>query len=133
MLYLLDTDTCIGALRGHPEVVKRMSGVSPDDCAVSAVSIFELQTGVGLCSRPVEELARLRKLLDLLREVSFDSPAAKEAADVRANLEKSGKGIGAYDTLIAGHARVLGLTLITGNTREFSRVPRLALACWHHA
>lgn len=130
MLYLLDTDTCIEAMHGNPHIVERMARVSPDDCGVSAVTVFELHTGLGKCSRPSEETVRLRKLLAGVRELPFDSPAATEAGAIRVELEKSGVGIGPYDTLIAGHARVLALILVTANTHEFSRVADLAFENW---
>jgi len=38
--------------------------------------------------------------------------------------------IGANDLFIAAHARSLGLTLVTNNTREFGRVPHLTLENW---
>lgn len=45
-------------------------------------------------------------------------------------LSAAGTPIGAYDTLIAGHALARGLTLVTNNTREFSRVPGLQVENW---
>ena len=47
-----------------------------------------------------------------------------------ADLKQRGKMIGANDLFIAAHARALGLTLITNNTQEFSRVAGLALENW---
>lgn len=38
--------------------------------------------------------------------------------------------IGPLDTLIAAHAKSLELTLVTNNTREFSRVDGLELEDW---
>jgi tRNA(fMet)-specific endonuclease VapC len=35
--------------------------------------------------------------------------------------------IGANDLFIAAHARSLGMTLVTNNTREFHRVPGLTV------
>lgn len=45
-------------------------------------------------------------------------------------LKKSGTMIGANDLFIAAHAQSLGLTLVTHNTREFGRVPRLMTEDW---
>ena len=38
--------------------------------------------------------------------------------------------LGAYDLLIAGHARSLAATLVTNNVAEFSRVRGLLLENW---
>jgi tRNA(fMet)-specific endonuclease VapC len=35
--------------------------------------------------------------------------------------------IGAFDTLLAAHALSLGLTVVTNNTKHFSRVPGLTI------
>jgi len=39
---------------------------------------------------------------------------------------------GAYDMLIAAHARSEGLTLVTNNVREFQRMPGLRIDNWAH-
>jgi tRNA(fMet)-specific endonuclease VapC len=59
--------------------------------------------------------------------MSFDSKSARVAASIRAALEAQGQMIGPYDVLIAGQALAYSLTLVTGNLREFSRVPGLAV------
>jgi tRNA(fMet)-specific endonuclease VapC len=60
----------------------------------------------------------------------FDVAAAEHYGDLRAELERRGQTIGPLDLLIAAHARSLGATLVTGNTREFRRVPKLAVLSW---
>ena len=60
----------------------------------------------------------------------FNSAAAAHAANIRANLEQRGAPIGAYDLLIAGHARSRGLIVVTGNLREFRRVEGLRAEDW---
>lgn len=56
--------------------------------------------------------------------------SASHAADIRATLERAGQSIGAYDVLIAGHARSRGLIVITGNRGEFDRVDGLRCEDW---
>ena len=90
MRYLLDTNTCIGVMRGHPRVVARMSAVKPDDCVISAITGYELHTGVAKCASPATEQAKVELLLKTIRELSFDSAAAREAGRIRALLESQG-------------------------------------------
>jgi tRNA(fMet)-specific endonuclease VapC len=45
-------------------------------------------------------------------------------------MERSGRPIGPLDTLIGSHALALGVTLVTGNEREFRRVPGLRIENW---
>lgn len=49
---------------------------------------------------------------------------------MRAVLERKGTPIGANDLWIAAHALSLGLTLVTRNAREFSRVEGLRVEHW---
>ena len=131
MRYLLDTNTCIAAMRHHTLVLQRMAEVAPADCAMSSITSYELFTGVEKCADPAKELAKVDLLLATISELVFDGGAAREAGRIRALLESQGCMIGAYDVLLAGHARSAGLTLVTANTAEFSRVPGLKLEDWH--
>ncbi len=130
MNLLLDTNVCVDLFRGRSEVIRRMGMVGPDDCAVSAVTAYELRTGIHRCSQPDRELKKLEQLLSVVRVLAFDKTAADEAARIRRFLEKSGQKSGPYDVLIAGHALAAGLTLVTNNTAEFGRVSGLPLQDW---
>ena len=108
-----------------------MAAVSAGDCAISTITSYELFTGVEKCSNPIKERAKVELLLSTVHEVPFEAGAAREAARIRALLESLGQPIGPYDLLLAGQALALSLTLVTANTKEFSRVPGLSLADWH--
>jgi tRNA(fMet)-specific endonuclease VapC len=128
--YLLDTNTCIAVMRGHPVAVQRMAAVAPGDCAISTVTAYELYTGVEKCPKPAQERSKVELLLTTVWEMPFDADAAREAARLRALLESQGQAIGSYDVLLAGQALARSLALVTANTREFSRVPGLTLENW---
>ena len=130
MRYLLDTNTCIAAMRNDILVVKRMAALSPGDCAISTITSYELLTGVEKCANPVKELAKVNLILATVGQLAFEAQAARESGRIRALLESQGCMIGPYDILLAGHALSLGLILATGNTGEFSRVPALRLENW---
>ena len=127
---LLDTDAVVELLRGDAAIRRKARSRPAKTLGISTVTLYELRVGV----EKTRDTAANRKLLtDALAPfdvLPFDDPAALEAAKVRAELEKKGKGIGPYDTLIAGHALALGAILITSNTREFSRVRGLKLEDW---
>ena len=69
-------------------------------------------------------------LLANIEILSFDSLAAESYGNIRADLEKAGTPIGPLDMMIAGHARSLGYTIVTNNTKEFERVKGLKLENW---
>jgi tRNA(fMet)-specific endonuclease VapC len=128
--YLLDTNTCIAVMRSHPKAVQRMAAVPPSECAISTITGYELYTGVEKCSNPAKERAKVDLLLATANQIAFDRGAAQEAARIRALLESRGQPIGPYDVLLAGQALADSLTVVTANTREFSRVPGLTLEDW---
>ena len=130
MTYLLDTDTCIAVLRQKPAALARLQSLSPDDCGISAITAFELFAGVEKARDSKAERAKLEQLFAVVDVLDFDEAASAQAATVRATLAKAGPPIGPYDLLIAGHALVLGVTLVTGNTDEFQRVQGLRLENW---
>lgn len=130
MRFLLDTDTCIDLLRGVSDVVRNASNVAPDDCAVSAVTVYELFTGVAKCRDPQCENEKVELLLARLHVLPFDAVAGKRTADVRAGLERTGIAIGPYDVMLAGQALSMGLALVTSNVGEFQRVTGLRIVDW---
>lgn len=134
MDFLLDTNAVVALLRNKPAEVRekyRKAVSSGDYLAVSSVVLFELWYGVEKSDRVHENTERLRILLSgELDLVDFDEDDAQTAGRVRAVLEKAGTPIGAYDVLIAGQALRRGLTVVTANTSEFSRVADLSWQDW---
>ena len=130
MKYLLDTNVCIGAMRKHPKVLARLSQVSPEDCAVSMVSIYELLVGVGKSANPGRNAAKLQRFVEEIHVLPFDFASAQRTADVRVDLEKIGSVIGPYDLQIAGQALAFDLICVTHNSREFQRVDGLLCEDW---
>ncbi len=130
MNLLLDTNVCVDVLRGHPQVMARMEAVSPAECAVSSVTVFELLSGIRRSAQPERERRKLERFFAVVGVLPFDGKAATHAAGIRSSLEATGLKIGPYDLLIAGHALGQGCTLVTNNTREFSRIEALRLLDW---
>ncbi len=129
--YMLDTDICSYVMKGSERsVMKRLAGVAVGDVCISAISKSELLYGVEVSPRPAHDRARLDVFLRHMVVLDFPQDAASHYAEIRARLKKDGAMIGANDLFIAAHARSLGLTLVTNNTREFRRVPRLTIENW---
>ena len=131
MNYLLDTNTCIAIMKGNLRTIERLAACSTDDCAVSTISVYELKTGVAKCADPAKENRKVSALLEKLAILNFDDEAASNSARIRADLELKGKMIGPYDVLIAGQAVTNSLVVVTGNLREFSRIPGLIIEDWN--
>jgi len=133
MQFLFDTDICIYLIKERPPaVLERFKRHSPKDCAISTITLFELQYGVEKSQHRQRSEAALAKFMLPLNLIELDVSAAREAATIRAELEKNGLPIGPYDLLIAGIARSRDMILVTNNTEEFGRVARLHLENWAH-
>lgn len=129
--YLLDTDICIYLIKNRPpEAIEQFRQHSPQEVAISIITMFELEYGVQKSDYQKRSEDALAKFLQPLNLIYMDHPAAKEAAAIRAQLEKQGLPIGPYDLLIAGLARSRDLTLVTNNTHEFKRIDGLHLENW---
>jgi tRNA(fMet)-specific endonuclease VapC len=130
MIYLLDTNACIAVLRGHTGLLQKMRQHAPTDFVVSTITFYELESGVARCRQPETERKKIDLFLRPLHLLPYDQEAATHAAHARWLLEKRGQSIGLYDLLLAGQALALNLTLVTHNTQEFQRVPKLLWEDW---
>jgi tRNA(fMet)-specific endonuclease VapC len=129
--YLLDTNICIFVIKQKPALVlQRFQQHPPDDVANSSVTLAELRYGADKSAKPSQNHAALDAFVAPLSVVDFDPAAASQYGKIRAEVERRGTPIGPLDTLIAAHALSLGLTLVTANTSEFSRVPGLNVEDW---
>lgn len=129
MTHLLDTDVCIAVLRGRDAGAQIRLRAMPE-AAISTITIAELAHGAARSSAPDTNEAEVRGLAAALRVIELDADAAWHAGRIRADLARNGTPIGGYDVLIAGVARSRDLTLVTGNVREFRRVPGLRIEKW---
>jgi tRNA(fMet)-specific endonuclease VapC len=100
------------------------------DVCISVITKAELLFGVEMSPRRAHDEAALGAFLAYVEVLDFPDQAALDYAKIRADLQKKGTMIGANDLFIAAHARSLGLTLVTNNTREFRRVPHLTTENW---
>ncbi|MGA9644005.1 MAG: type II toxin-antitoxin system VapC family toxin [Terriglobales bacterium] len=129
--YMLDTDTCSYIMkRSNDAVLKRLSTLPVSDVCISVITKSELLFGVEVSPRRRQDEGALSAFLNYVEVLDFPDAASLYYARIRADLRKKGAMIGANDLLIAAHARSLGLTLVTNNTREFARVSRLAIENW---
>jgi tRNA(fMet)-specific endonuclease VapC len=129
--YMLDTDTCSYIMRrSHVAVLKRLAKVAVSDVCISVITKSELLFGVEVSPKRRQDEAALTAFLGYVEVLDFADQASLHYAKIRADLKTKGAMIGANDLFIAAHARSLGLTLITNNTREFKRVRSLSTDNW---
>ena len=128
--YLLDTNILSDLIRnpGGP-AARRLAVVGEVTACTSIVAACELRYGAAKKgSRQLAE--RVEILLESLEVLPLDKDSDRHYGEIRAQIERTGKPIGANDLLIAAHTLALDLTLVTDNVDEFVRVPRLRIENW---
>ena len=131
MQLMLDTNICIYIIKQRPPaVLEHFRQYCVGDIGISTVTLSELRYGVCKSQHIEKNTKALDEFIVPLEIWPFDEDAARIYGDIRASLERAGTPIGSMDMLIATHAVSLGVTLVTGNTREFSRVAGLMLTDW---
>jgi tRNA(fMet)-specific endonuclease VapC len=129
--YMLDTDISSYIMkRSHDAVLRRLQKVPIDAVCISVITKSELLFGVEVSPRRQQDQAALDEYLRHVEVLDFPDEAALHYAKIRAALKVHGELIGANDLFIAAHSRSLGVTLVTNNTDEFSRVQNLNIENW---
>ena len=128
--YMLDTNLCIRVLRDRPQGLRERFNAEAASLCISMVTLAELLYGAEKSQRSSETRREVERFAARLEVLPFDADAAAHYANIRADLERRGQVIGAYDMMIAGHARSRGLVVVTGNLREFTRVEGLRSEDW---
>ena len=128
--YMLDSDFCIELLRDKTPALRQRFNEDSALFCLSTIVVHELLYGAAKSARPDHHALKIEEFAARLQVLDFDEAAAPQAGEIRADLARRGCPIGAYDVLIAGHAKSLGLTVFTGNLREFSRVDGLRCESW---
>ncbi|MBD2690512.1 type II toxin-antitoxin system tRNA(fMet)-specific endonuclease VapC [Anabaena catenula] len=131
MRYLLDTNICIYIIKQKPQkVLDKFQSLQISDIGISSITVAELEYGVAKSQQQEKNRTALLQFLLPLQIVEFNQSSATIYGEIRSNLESQGIVIGAMDMLIAAHALSLGVTLVTNNVREFSRISTLSLENW---
>ena len=129
--YMLDTNIVAYAKNKRPQcVLERLLELDPAEVCISAITMAELDFGVFNSSNPQKNRMALMLFLSGITVLPFDKAASLEYGSIRHYLKTSGIIIGGNDMLIAAHARATDITLVTHNSREFSRIPELKIEDW---
>jgi tRNA(fMet)-specific endonuclease VapC len=134
MNWLLDTNACIRYLNGRAPALKaRIDAVDEQDIFVCSMVKAEMYFGAARSVDPQRTLEYQQRFLSRFVSLAFDDRAADAYGRIRARLAADGCPIGPNDLLIAATAIANGVTLVSRNLGEFSRVPGLAVEDWEIA
>ena len=131
MKYMLDTNVCIHIMKNKPlSVMERFRQHESSDVCISSITYAELCHGIDKSRNREQNRLALSVFLAGIQIIPFDARAAIQFGSLCKRLELASTPIGVMGTLIASHALSLGLTVVTNNTRDFSRVPALPVEDW---
>lgn len=129
--FMLDTNICIYIAKKKPiEVLARFEQLTVGQVGMSSITYGELLYGAQKSQDPYKSLMNLENLSRLIPPLPIPLKASECYGQIRHDLEKQGRLIGANDLWIAAHALALKIVLVTNNTKEFSRIPHLKLENW---
>lgn len=132
-LYMLDTDTCIFLMRRESASLEaKVQSVQLDRQVISVMTLAELAYGVkaSAAAKRKQNQAVLDQLIRHLAVLDWSQDAVSHYAEIRLDLRKRGAQLGAADLMIAAHARSVGATVVTNNSKDFGRVAGLQVENW---
>lgn len=126
---VLDTDTCIGILRGQAEVLNRRA-TETDEVATTWVTASELFYGAAKSVQPVANAALVVRFLTTVAVLTPDLASARLFGEIKARLVIDGRIVTDADLFIAAIALSHGAILVTGNRRHYERIEGLSVEDW---
>lgn len=133
MAVLIDTSILIAFERGQLDVAARVAGREAEEVFLSVISASELLHGAHRAADAAirtRRLAFVEAILARFPVLEIDLEVARAHAGLWSSLAQKGEMIGVHDSWIAATCIARDLTLVTGNTREFERVPGLGIENW---
>jgi tRNA(fMet)-specific endonuclease VapC len=130
MRYLLDASSRSDIVRQPAgRVAQHVQVVGEGLVCTSIIVAAEMRFGAAKLGS-ARLSGQLEAVLQTFEILSLKAPADTTYGLIRAQLDRAGTPIGANDLFIAAHTMALGLTLVTNNEREFSRVEGLKIENW---
>lgn len=133
MAVLIDASILIEAERGRLGLEAHVARHGEDEAFLSVITASELLHGVHRATQPdvrARRSAFVEGVLERFPLLDVDLACARAHAQLWAELRRAGALIGPHDLWLAATCIAHGLTMVTGNVREFARVPGLELEVW---
>jgi tRNA(fMet)-specific endonuclease VapC len=131
MKYILDTDICSYIIKQRStSLLNKLNQIPMEDLGISVVTYAELMYGVKRSSSKQVNEQIIEGFIRHLTVHDWTKDAALHYADIRSVLESTGDIIGNLDMMIGAHARSIGATIVTNNTKHFSKILELDIENW---
>ena len=113
--FLLDTEAASRLMRAERRAVTGLRRSGAKSVSISSITMAELLYGARLQEDNPSLMAALRAFLARIFVHPWDEEAAEAHARIRVGAKRRGRSAGAFDIMIAAHAEVLGMTLVTSD------------------
>ena len=127
MSYLIDTDWVVDYLKGREPAATTLPQLRQEGLAISLITFGEIYEGIYAGRDPKHQEDVFLRFLRRAQVLPLNRTMLRHFARIRSQLRAQGQLIGDLDLLIAATAIYHDLTLLTHNTRHFSRIPDLKL------
>lgn len=133
MAVLIDASILIDAERGTLQLEPHVARRPDEESFLSVITVSELLHGVYRATQPdvrARRSAFVEGIIERFPVLPIDLATARAHAQLWAALRQAGTIIGPHDLWLAAACLAHGLTMVTGNVREFERVPGLDVEAW---
>ena len=130
MSFLLDSDIVILVLSGDLATSAYLGQLAPEGIAISTVTYMEVVQGIMAVDDPRAAEREFEAFLESAQVIPFSQAIARQCAELRLDLARSGKRVRprALDLMVAATALHHGMRLVTRNVADYADVPGLTLA-----
>ncbi len=133
MRYVLDTNTVSAVMKADAHVVRRLKASNRREVLLPQPVVAEIAYGIARLPR-----SKRRRLLEerfgviasTFERIEWTDAVSAAFGEIKAAVERKGRGIDDFDAAIAAHAVANAATLVTGNVKHMSGVPDLVLENW---
>jgi len=130
MNLVIDSDILIYFLKGHIEIVEKLSSYPAEALFTTRINYTELLYGAYNSTKVEQNLSKITALLTMLPILEFDQTASVIFAQDKAALKRQGNLIADMDLMIASITKANGFSLVTNNGKHFDRIENLKLVRW---
>jgi len=129
-MFLLDTDTIVYILKGHPVAEKNLRRYYHDPIKLCIITLMELYYGAYKSHRVVSNLAKIKTLENTFEILPLGQETVEIFGQQKSRLEKVGTPLDDFDLILGCCALSHNLILVANNTRHFKKMEGLKVANW---
>jgi len=129
-MYILDTDTLIYFLKGNQTVVENFRSNTNMPKAISVITYGEMVYGAEKSKKTSQNMAKIHRLAEIYPIIDITRSVMDSFGEIKASLSTQGLTVDDFDLLIGCTALTLNYTIVTKNTKHYSKIPGLNVVNW---